>query len=343
MYNVKIVSWLLTRRCNLKCSYCRISKNYNSPEEYPKLGHYIKNEMNTGFILESLRRLHLHNSNIFNIFYGGEPMLRDDLVEIVNYCNSNKIAYTIITNNSEEVKSRIDNLIANTDFIQGLTSSVDPIIYNMDDKKDDRLRKSYAGMKGLVEWKDYIKDVVAEITVDSETIQFLPDLVDNLTTHGISSDITFVDISKSPYYDFSDVTDESNMVTATKQTANVFQKILQSDADIHMKDPLLFELFNILPSKLDCEIESGLHNLTIDADGSVRLCLRIRGVEAPKNSLLHYLSPMGDFDNTLLTRLVKDKHNYCKLCNWSCMIMSKLLLQGRSEPEQLIHTARRET
>jgi len=340
MDKIHIVSWLLTRRCNLKCSYCRISKGYDQPSEYPPLSHFMRNEMTTDFILDGLSRLHNHNPNAFHIFYGGEPLLRDDLSTIINTANDLGINYTIITNNSVELSDRMENLFHETGGdIKGLTSSIDPVMTSED---PDRFKKTEEGLNRLLSYKDKIKDIVAEITIDSETVGGLMKLIHALSDSGISSDITFVDIAKSKYYDFSNVTDESKLVTKNMRISKILQNIIWSELDVHMKDSLLYEIFNILPSNLNCEIEKNVHNLTIDADGTVRLCLRIRGVHTPTFKLPHYISS-GGFSNTeLKENLTKDKQKYCQGCNWTCMLMSKLLSMDRSTKDDLIHTNKRE-
>ena len=84
MDKVHIVSWLLTRRCNLRCSYCRIVRNYKKmPEEYPQTSHYRKNEMSTDDVIHGLKGFKNHNPDAFHILYGGEPLLRTDLPDIV--------------------------------------------------------------------------------------------------------------------------------------------------------------------------------------------------------------------------------------------------------------------
>ena len=109
---IHIVNWILTRRCNLKCEYCRIIRNYeNQPKEYPSIGYYVKNEMSTEVIKRSLLKIKKHNKNCFNIFYGGEPALRKDLGEIINFSNENNIHYTVISNNTPAIKKYIDNQI----------------------------------------------------------------------------------------------------------------------------------------------------------------------------------------------------------------------------------------
>jgi len=342
MDQIQIVSWLLTRRCNLRCSYCAISRDYKDiPKEYPKLSYYIKHEMSTDFVLDSLSRLKAHNPHCFMLFYGGEPLLRTDLPDIINFCNKNNISYSIITNNSDEVQPFIESLLSSTDHIQGLTSSIDPIIFSK--KGDsDRVKKSLAGLERLKEYSSYIKDIVAEITVDKDTIKDLYTLVYELTKLGICSDITFIDIAKSPYYDFSNVSDERVLVDKSPEISLIFNEIIRDGLNVHMAKVLLPKIYEILPAELDCEVEKNVHNLTIDADGSVRLCLRIRGVMTPKLKLNNYIQKDGSLNPDLKKFLSRDKAAYCRRCNWSCIIMSQLMTKNPNLFNDLIHTKVRE-
>lgn len=338
---IQIANWLLTRKCNLNCSYCAINMDYRiKPDIYPDMKHYFQNEMDTEFVIESLKRLKLHNPDMFHIFYGGEPFLRKDLKEIVEYCNNNDIHYTIITNNSDAVQEKIKDLIENVE-LKGLTSSVDPILTTPEHEDQDRFKKSVAGFERLKIYKEFVEDVVAEITVDKNSIYLLKDLVGKLTESGISSSITFLDISKNEFYDFSNVTDNSELVEPSYNLQKTLDILKDGDYDIHMKETLLDDTFKILPSELDCGIEKNVHNLTIDADGSVRLCLRIRGTSTPQNNLLDYISEDGDLHPTLKEYMGYDKESYCKGCNWTCMIMSKQVDEGENSSDNLIHTDRR--
>lgn len=339
---IQIVSWLLTRKCNFKCSYCRIARNYrDSPREYPSMKHYFQNEMSTEYVIEGLRRLKEHNPNHFNIFYGGEPLLRKDLPEIINYCNKETINYTIITNNSDEVQPALENLLSKTEYITGLTSSIDPIIFS-DIEDKDRVKKSIKGLERLKKYTECIKDIVAEITVDNKTVQYLYQLVYELTDLGISSDITVIDIAKSPHYDFSNITDKKLLVEKGTVILDAFNMILDRGLDVHMAKFLLPEIYDTLPAELDCEIEKDIHNLTIDADGTVRLCLRIRGVMTPKFQFTTYVNHDGSLAPGLKQMLAMDKARYCRGCNWTCMIMSKLLSKNPNLFGDLVHTDRRE-
>ncbi len=340
---VQIVSWLLTRKCNLKCSYCSISSNYKTkPSRYPDINYYLKNEMTLEFILNSLERLQLNNPHMFHIFYGGEPLLRKDLSEIIKFCNDNSINYTIITNNSDLVQTELDNLFSKTKYITGLTSSIDPILFDPKiEKNNDRYKKSEIGFERLKNLKDRVKDPVAEITVDNQSIHFLYDLVEKLTDEDINSDITFIDIAKNKYYDFSNITDPNVLVNQNNEIWNILIKIINNKLNVHMSDVLLPKIYKHLPANMDCKIEKYVHNLTIDADGSVRLCLRIRGTQTPKLKLLDYIDKEGNINEILKIHFASDKMNYCLFCNWTCMEMSKILSSNESLSKDLIHSKKR--
>ena len=139
---IKIVNFLLTRKCDLSCNYCSITKNYKGkPIEYPNMRHYIKNEITTAQVYQILSLLKNHNPDVFVIFYGGEPTLRDDLDDIINFSNDIKINYTIISNNSSSSRKRLDKLLKNVLYIRGYTASIDPLVISDGDDKD-RVKKS---------------------------------------------------------------------------------------------------------------------------------------------------------------------------------------------------------
>lgn len=343
MSKIRIVNWLLTRRCNLKCDYCAIVKNYEGmPDEYPPMSHYIKNEMTTSDVIDGLTKFKEHNPDAFHIFYGGEPILRKDLATIINFCNREDIHYTIISNNTLEIQPMISKLKMDVDDkIKGFTASVDPVLFH-NNESEDSIRKSLQGFANLVAMKDSIEDVVAEITVMKHNLQHLHKLVEMLTKHGVNSDITFIDIAKSPYYDFSNVSDSDLLVRPTAQLADQFQKISDDDLDVHMRRVLLPAIWDILPSNMDCGIDQNLHNVSVDADGSIRLCLRIRGTHAPN---LVTLKNLFDVDNNIspisYAAIKTDKRKYCKLCNHTCHIMSKYIDQNDTSPDDLVHLDRR--
>jgi MoaA/NifB/PqqE/SkfB family radical SAM enzyme len=344
---IRIVNWLLTRKCNLKCDYCAIVRNYkDKPEQYPDMSHYAHSQMDSQYVMRVLSIFKIHNPDMFHIFYGGEPLLSFGLSNIINYCNKENIQYTIISNNAPEIQHLITDLFNKTDYIQGFTSSVDPVFdsNDFDSVKLDRVTKSIEGLRRLKEIQSQgkVKDVVAEITVMKHNIHYLYNLVKILSEEGINSDVTFIDIAKSPFYDFSNIYDE-NLLVSQEEAKEQMDLLLNSNFDLHMKDILIPGILKILPSNMDCEIDKNLHNITIDADGTLRLCLRIRGVNTPK-LYAHEVLTSGNPQEIAKSahELIRaDKKEYCKLCNHTCHLMSKHIDENDAGSEDLIHTNKR--
>jgi len=350
MNKIRIVNWLLTRDCNLNCSYCGIVREPKC-DAYQNLEHYKldQHQISTLEVIEALTRIKKHNIDCFHIFYGGEPLLRNDLPIIINFCNQNEINYTIITNNSKGIQKRLKNLFDKTEFISGLTSSVDPIIYQDNiDKNSDRFKKSKAGLDRLIELSknEKIKDLVAEITIDNNNLKYLKPLVRKLSEHNISSSITFIDIAKNKYYDFSNVFDESLLVKPTDELKKYLNELIDEGYDIHMSRELINNIIDILPANLDCHLEESFHNLTIDADGIIRLCLRIRGLIDEKflkrMHILNNIDKNGVFNfEDVMNKLRVDKIFACEGCNWTCQLMSKMVNDDELKTNALLHANKR--
>jgi MoaA/NifB/PqqE/SkfB family radical SAM enzyme len=277
--------------------------------------------MPTDFVLKGLEWFKSHNPFCFHIFYGGEPLLREDLPIIINYCNKNNIFYTIISNNTDEIQNMVKMLFSSVEYVAGFTISIDPVIYQ-NNRASHRFLKSKQGYKNLLTYINGIKDPIAEITVDNNNIDYLIPLIEDLTTKKINSDITVIDTAKNKYYDFADITDPSIMLNKNDKVLNYFKKIISTNLNVHMADILLLKIFDILPSELDCNIQNNIHNLTIDADGSIRLCLRIRGIETSKKNLFDYINQDNLLDDDLMKNINIDKLKYCQGCNWTCPIMT---------------------
>jgi len=335
--NVQIVNWLLTRRCNLRCDYCGIVRNPTT-KIYPNIKYYENNEMTSEYVISQLSKFKNIYPDCFHIFYGGEPLLYKGLSDVVSYCNEKEIWYTIITNNSVGIRPEITKLIDRVGRLQGLTASIDPVIYDpdMSEKKKYRKEKSLAGLKNLISLSDRVDDMVAEITIDSTNLEYVDLLVKKLSSYNIWSSITFVDPKKSDYYDFSHVTVSDELVYDSQELRILFNKMIDDGLKIHMAEELLDRTLNILPSEFDCELENDIHNLTIDADGSIRLCLRIRGVKTTDFKIDQFFE---QFEN-IHEKMSNDKSKYCKKCNWTCPIMSKLAVEENMTKE-ILHENRK--
>ena len=155
----------VTNRCNLQCKYCKIPKR-NS------------NELSTKevFILfDKLKKIGTRRIT----FCGGEPLLREDIKELINYAKK-KGFYTSLISNSVLVKKKIKD-IKNLDMIQ----------LSFDGKKKNH--ESHRG-KGT-----YTKLIESFKILKKQDIPVVASTV--LTKHNME-DIDFI-LKKAEEFDFS--------------------------------------------------------------------------------------------------------------------------------------------
>lgn len=327
---IQIANVLLTRRCNLRCNYCNIVRNYlGKPSEYPDMQYYIDNEQPYQKWIEAFDRIHTNNPDVFFILYGGEPLLYNDLDKLISYLKDYGYNHTIISNNTPVIRKKIAELIDKVGPLPGFTASVDPELCMYLDqlalRDDDAIRKTISGFEHLCYLKDngLADDVVAEITVSKDNIQYLYKTVQILTNHGIYSSITTIDAQKSPYYDFSAVTTARDAVLKDINTRLIFDKIINDKTLLVHMPQMLNDLYDILPCEMKCNIPSNVHNVCIDPDTSFRLCLRIRGTESPKITVADGIDKdSGKLSDELINALQYDYDHYCKGCNHTCLLMS---------------------
>jgi MoaA/NifB/PqqE/SkfB family radical SAM enzyme len=329
---IKIATLVLTRKCNLHCDYCRFSGDIDyilQPKEYPNGRYYFENEHSPKFWIDIIDRLMKHNKDIFFILFGGEPFLYKGLSDVVLHMNMSNANYTIISNCSELIKPRINELLSSVGKIKGFTASVDPGFW-LDEYNDDEIYKSRNGFDMLetLNKNGWVEDPVAEITVDNHNITHLEETVKRLSDKGIYSDITVLDIAKNNYYDFSAITNPTLLVQPTEETLSIFNRLKYGDYKIHMKNILLDSIYNILPANLDCRLGIGnLHNITIECDGTMRCCGRIRGRRTPEFMAIDLFDDEGrdtDMKVRIEDAIEIDKALLCNGCSWTCPIMTTI-------------------
>ena len=98
-YKGPVVAWNITRSCNLKCQHCYSdAKNRDFPDE-----------LTTQEAEAVIDDLAAFNVPVI-LFSGGEPLLRDDLFELIGYARSRGIRITISSNGTlidREMAARI--------------------------------------------------------------------------------------------------------------------------------------------------------------------------------------------------------------------------------------------
>jgi len=129
-----ILIHLLTSKCNCKCEICDLWKN---KEDYKK-------DLSTKDIfslLEDARK----SGIVYYVAMGGEPLMRNDLPQILQYAKKLKFSTSVITNGFY-LKERCDEILPFTDVLEVSIDSNDALHDKMREV-DGILKKSVQGIK----------------------------------------------------------------------------------------------------------------------------------------------------------------------------------------------------
>ena len=155
--------WELTYRCNAECRFCLYWRKPTDPSE----------ELQFLEITEGLDNLFQSGIRLIN-FSGGEPLLREDLEDIIYYAAKKRIWTSIVTNGSlldqsrikELKRSGLDNLFISLDFFdkkaQDNHRNIDGLYDNII-KSIDFMRRDFLGGHHTAG----IMCVISNINIDS--------------------------------------------------------------------------------------------------------------------------------------------------------------------------------
>lgn len=251
---VTTLTFNLTRKCNLKCSYCFEN------EEYRKMGNMpfevAKKAIDVFFTDNSTKWV--------IIFTGGEPVLNYNLIkEIVKYVSNLGllVEYRIKTNATLLNEEKMNFLIENKFKIQ--------ISLDGNEKAHDTHRK-FANGKGSFKIVDralrvlidrnYSHMVTISATTTRQTVDFINDSFANLNFY------------KGIRYDLKPVMPNSNVHFVLDKAAyyTAFHSIARNTYQLQLKHKqMIDEKMHI------CGI--GVWNIAIDVDGKIYPCYRMCG------------------------------------------------------------------
>lgn len=296
------VEYLVTRSCKLQCRYCKITD--------------IKSLRGAELPLERVEEvidfLQWYWPGAPLIIFGGEPTDRDDLPEIIAYAAS-KGMKTAVISNSRRVMG--DEAYAERLVAAGLDNwsvSYDGEVNNMGDLSV--VRKSSAGLSALRMFRDDygIRDLVACITVTKYNIMDLPKIVHRLSSEGVWSICTPLQVGDPNYtYDYSSGSrDDLPTQEQVEEISLVLSKMAHGGRYLMHNDASWFDAWpgNFLAQNWMC---SNKATLTIDADGSLRWCV---DQALPEDFTLFDLEVPENLER--YAEILKDEVPHCGGCFW---------------------------
>ncbi len=158
--------WLITRKCNYRCAGCNVWK-----EQDPR-------ELKTAEIkkgLDVLRKMGI----VDLVLSGGEPLLRDDIGEILDYASKSFV--TTVIDNGSLAAEKIDSL-RNVDFV---AISID----SLDESKSDCMKDTPGSWKKAMEAVEFLQNegisVSVTPTISQKNMYEIVDLTKYFTQKGI--------------------------------------------------------------------------------------------------------------------------------------------------------------
>jgi len=299
----------LTRECPMHCEYCAIRNSKLSQREL------TASEWKRAFNI--LKDLNCE----FNLILGNETMmLEGGLVEIVKHLYEQKIDYALYSTSPTELYSKLKEPLIEAG-LKNLSSGFDTL------KRNDSIGvKSRRGLEGMIEMKKRIEtlDTQGTITLSSINLDEVVDLLRILTKHNIWGAVNSLHWDIDGGYDFFPskehlgdlvITDEKKFQALCKKL-----KELTTNGEIMVQNP---------PEYFDALAKYGLNMgwhctqpyiVTIDADGSLRLCAYRRGNKITEFSIFDLVDEKK-FEE--YKKIWREESRECPGCFWSYWWMAE--------------------
>jgi len=283
------IEWMITRKCNLKCEYCQIidSKTLRGEEITKEDAEKILRYISKAF------------PNVQVVCYGGEPTVIEWLPDIIEYAKELSVPFAVISNGtafsmddsleentlfSRLIKSGVKNWSASVDWIEGLGE------YPCEQAK----MKSKQSLDSLICMRGAgVPDVVACITVSKYNIDYLPQMVDYLTSQGIWSITTPIQVGDwnkdgSNEKEYSGGTEDMlPSIEQVRACADTLYKMAASGEYLMHNDKEVYGYWEKYFIAQDWKCGKDNSVLTIDADGTLKRCVDTKdGLEEFSFSML---------------------------------------------------------
>ena len=300
----------LTRECNLSCGYCRVVRD--TPGLKP-VADYEKDELQAKHWFENIKILNKLGSKFF-LMYGAEPLRYKGLGELLDLLNQTDIHYSVHSNGT--LQTELDELISKRP-LKGLTLSWDPTVFDR-----SVMGKTNVAKKLFLKYKEQVPDLTVTMTLlpsitEGDNIERFIDGVQWFREQGIWCSITVIDHARNEHYDFSYVpwTKENKIQVNPRFMELVHMlKTIYADGKLIHNNPEWFDELEETTSKENFYCETPWAFNVIDADGSLRMCNRIKGNKLPK----YTPKDMIDKPEEVMAAFKDDYKNMCIGCSWDC-------------------------
>ncbi len=167
-FETYVISWNLTKRCNLRCSHCYLDASFLNVDAVDELSFEECKKL-----IDQMAEV---NPDACLILTGGEPLLREDIYDIASYADKKGFMVVMGTNgtllNDTTVPKMLDA------GIKGIGISLDSLHPEVHDKLRGLPGSWDKAIKGVEAAKKYNLDFQIQATVTKENFDEIPKMVD---------------------------------------------------------------------------------------------------------------------------------------------------------------------
>ena len=170
------VVWNYTKKCNLKCSHCFSDSSYNQKS---------KNELNTSEAKHVIDILAANDVVTVN-FCGGEPLTRDDLLEVMSYTQQNDIYPSLSTNGTLLTKYLCKEVY--DVGVKSISISLDSLSPDKHDSlrnKPGAFNRAIEGINNVVEFGKF-DEIIINTTLADFNYEEIPQIYEYVKNIGIT-------------------------------------------------------------------------------------------------------------------------------------------------------------
>ncbi|MDP6943757.1 MAG: radical SAM protein [Myxococcota bacterium] len=167
MHRSHVVSWNLTRKCNLRCEHCYIGAGRITRAD-------AQGELTTDEALAVVDQLCEVNPEALLILTGGEPLLRKDVFEIASYASSRGL-WPVVGTNGVLITAELCERMLEAG-IRGVALSLD----SLDPEAHDRFRQVEGAFQNTVDGAKILEEAgvpfIVQTTIGEHNIDDLADI-----------------------------------------------------------------------------------------------------------------------------------------------------------------------
>jgi len=247
------LTWNVTCRCNLRCKHC-----YNEPF----IEQNVLNELSTKEGMDMINRAMPLGLRAI-LFTGGEPLLRSDIPQLVEFAKEKKLLVFLATNGT----------LVNDNFIKEFKGLVDKISISLDAglaKKHDEIRgvegSFYKSLNAIKKLKKYFTISIA-FTAHSENLNELSLVAKIAKENGVSLTVKrYIPVGRGSKDLTLSQLDYKILVDRVNQ--------LKSTQEISFRDPFPNSFGKRIDAYGGCL--AGINSLSIDFNGNIYICTKLK-------------------------------------------------------------------